>query len=389
MKPAAAERMLAEEMAYLSMVPSVPGEVAEAWRRVQATYCNGLFHYASFTLAADQSFRVTEIALKRRFMEFYSCEIPLVQGSATTLVKATSFDDVDKRIRAGSRSQSRPTELIDYGPFNGSFSALMRWARHVGLLDGQSARIKEQWYLRSRNKQTHSDQLGLMMPPEASRQLQFVCEFVNRLWGHPTPDGRHYPAPVTRATFLYGRAIAGPMESTTWHIDGVLAGVPEATLKDAGWQYWVLRTEPNEELRWWSLDFEGTAYPIDVLAGPGQRDDILNVIRTGGPWADDTVPFLDRTFFLRWTDGSLEPARNAGQFVHCADVKGDRWYAVVADHPGLARHHVNGVISREHPATGPCPVCGVIGVLNRSRRQTALRLARDVYGARVPEEVQA
>ena len=52
-------------------------------------------------------------------------------------------------------------------------------------------------YVRLRNNVAHPH-YHLAMPPDSARAIRDLAEIINRLWGHPTPGGRLYPAPLTR-----------------------------------------------------------------------------------------------------------------------------------------------------------------------------------------------
>lgn len=58
-------------------------------------------------------------------------------------------------------------------PFNGMLGGLLRWARREGTYNLDTA-------------------------VEAGRSLSDLAEIISHLWGHQTPGGRLYPAPLAR-----------------------------------------------------------------------------------------------------------------------------------------------------------------------------------------------
>ncbi|MBV9025224.1 MAG: hypothetical protein JO362_15855, partial [Streptomycetaceae bacterium] len=87
--------------------------------------------------------------------------------------------------------------------FNGMLNGLLAWARREGLLRGQRNRHTERSLKALRDIVAHGE-YHLETPVEAARELLDLAEFINHLWGHPTPGGRPYPAPVRRDIVAIG-----------------------------------------------------------------------------------------------------------------------------------------------------------------------------------------
>ncbi len=49
-----------------------------------------------------------------------------------------------------------------------------------------------------RNRVAHPERYHLLSPLESARSLCDAAEIVNKLWGHDTPGGRLFPAPLQR-----------------------------------------------------------------------------------------------------------------------------------------------------------------------------------------------
>jgi hypothetical protein len=104
--------------------------------------------------------------------------------------------------------------------------------------------------------------------------------------------------------------------------------------------------------------YEVTQYPADLLWGPGSITDAAAWHTEHQPKADE-CDYLDRTFVMRHdgTDLYLPMRPSVAAALPGPDRPG-RWYAIKADHPNDAYHHIRTLITGAGCARrGPCPQC--------------------------------
>ena len=85
--------------------------------------------------------------------------------------------------------------------FSGAMGQLQEWARREALLDGQRSRRLDPVFRSIRNNAAHPH-YHLVMPLNSARTIRDLAEIINRLWGHTTPGGRLYPAPLGRKVLI-------------------------------------------------------------------------------------------------------------------------------------------------------------------------------------------
>ncbi len=358
--------LLHVEMGELELGDRVPGSVRSQWAKLQRTYVDGLFIYEHFTAAERDAYRVLEIALKARFLEHYEYRIPLDVADKREIVEVRSFEAFRGRV-AHRRGD---TVLPDHPRFNGSFAALIHWARREGLFFGQVNRIREAATVRLRNSLLHCEHDTLLMPPDTARTLGLHYQWIQRLWGYHTPGGKSYPGSFERTPWIVGfEPLTGestwfPIERSEWAME----------TRREGMEWFVVLATDREHLADWRLGLESTGTPVDRIWGPGSWEDLpAEVAANGAQWATDRVTVLDRLFFIRQTPMGLDVARRASAVRTLKERDpAERWSVIRADGPGWARAHV----MEGHRQQGPCGKCPVDAVMTGARRDTAVAYAR-------------
>ncbi len=236
-------------------------------------------------------------------------------------------------------------------------ASLRGWARKLGLLRGQRNRGIEGTLTKLRNYVAHPGGYNLGTPVDALSVLSDLAEIINQLWGQRTPGGHLYPAPVHRdvAAFAWrdGEFVSMFAEN-----------VQHAAELDEGYQYAIAlavvagpRSDPH--LPRFDSRFETTAYPVDVLWGPGTRTQAMEWLETNRPEADE-FDHLDRLVSLRADGGQLSmPMRLEIAAGLPPEERDGRWYLVRADYPSDAFIHARNLEdgAPECAAAGPCRVC--------------------------------
>jgi hypothetical protein len=232
----------------------------------------------------------------------------------------STFVDYHEALRAARRRHEKlrlrttPDEGLPRG-----YSELYGWARRRELLIGQRNVGVFGSLVRLRNDVAHPERHMIDMPPSVFRFLRDVAEIINRLWGHDTEGGRHFPKPIPRRA----RAAALSPDQSAAVTFGSLAQLRiKSDRRD--WTYAVFLAAAEEDLI--AFDFQSpgrhrfaylpgfqlTSYPMRQLWGPGSWNDLIQVIdRFSDDAPADEVTFLDRTFYVRRTsDGAVEYPRD-------------------------------------------------------------------------------
>ncbi|OQR61992.1 hypothetical protein B6E66_21735 [Streptomyces maremycinicus] len=381
--------------------------VAEGTRRefarLQRLFAYGLLDYDIFTVLDDRALLVMEQALRERFVQWCAGAVTFEDAngleSPRTEAVRTYGDVLDavKKLRRKSRPrQQQPvphwqlkigSTLMD---FNGMLAGLRAWARAAGLLRGQRTRGIEHAMSNLRNAVAHPSGYQRTIPVETARTLHDLTEFVNQLWGHPTPGGRLYPAPVERDVVVMA-----------WNESGNVYMANADALRDdtgsEGFRYLLIRSisRPGsryEDAYWSAFDtrFETTQFPAEYLWGPGSRSDALAWLDAEQP-KGDTVDYLDRVFMLRDHDGQLYPPMHPEVAAGLTkEEQRGTWHTVRADFPQHAYTHIRGLNDSPtvHSRTGDCKNCPAHHLGSGSHEQ-ALRAAEDVVGVVVPRRPPA
>jgi len=95
-------------------------------------------------------------------------------------------------------------------PLPTSLAPLLAWARRVKLLPGRRSRAVDQSLVKLRNWAAHPDDYSFDYPPSVARGLCQIAEYINMLWGHPSPDGRTFKTRVHRRLRVVGISPTGP-----------------------------------------------------------------------------------------------------------------------------------------------------------------------------------
>jgi hypothetical protein len=357
----------------------VPETTRRSFERVRTIYSYGVLCYELYTVAGDQARLVVEQALRDRFLPFYEGTVKFRDGQGNPQsVTASQYDEVYRAIRRDDgRVRGWKLELrSSRAPitFNGELSALLRWARAEGLLDGQRDRVRDTPRAQLRNFVAHPS-YHLSMPPDAAAEIRELAAIINRLWGALSG------APLAREIVIVG----WDDRTVTWSAaDRFSTGPIDGTATCA-----VLRAAADEDLGAYDSLFEAITSPCEYLWGPGSCEEArawLNREQPGG----DQVPVLDRLFMLRYHGSRLYLPQAVPVAAGLTDQQREgTWYLIRADSPHDAFNHQRQLLSgdQQHAARGHC-ACPV-DTLGDGAWQQVLRLAAekdaDVTPIKVPD----
>lgn len=234
---------------------------------------------------------------------------------------------------------------------------LLTWARREGLLRGQRNRHNERVKKALRNLTAHGT-FHLLSPVDAARVLSDLAEIINHLWGHTTPGGRLYPAPVTRDVISIG------WNSATGAVTAEHAAqlAHERRGEDDEFTFVLARAvfSPGEHVDPNLMEFDArhatTHFPAQYLWGPGSGAQAIDWFEEAAP-EPDSCDYLDQIFMVRTHDGVVHlptyPGVAAG--LQPKEQQGT-WYAVRADGPNEVFSHARAVAAavNGHVWTGEC-----------------------------------
>lgn len=356
--------------------------VAETTRRkfeqLRTVFSHGVLCYEVFTLVADAAQLALEQALRERFSAYYQGQVVVVRDRGRrehqiTMTTSTGFfdklRDIDRPlIRTGSGSK--------WEQFNGMLTSLLVWARREGLLRGQRNRHLEKILTSSRNTVAHGT-YGLSSPVDAALDLADFAEIINQLWGHPTPGGRLYPAPLPRSVVAIGWSQAG--DAWAGYADQLADVVDKEVLT-----YILVRAvfTPGELIDPQLMAFDArtatTSYPAQYLWGPGSQDEAVAWLGRHRP-GPDACDYLDHVVLVRTHGGQVGlpvyPGIAAGL---PAEQCTGTWHAVRVDYNLDALPHVRALADATpgHALTGACRICPV-DVIATGDLPAALKAAQD------------
>ena len=349
LKPEYAAEFQQQVVAHCDLAPEVPEGTRNSFERLRTLHSYGILCYEAFTVADDLAWLLLEQALRERFIAFYDEVIPLVHAKTGEQrpLTANNFTVVDAAFRpGGSHAKGSWCLSLSDGTtvaFRRSMSQLQDWARKEHLLDGQRNKRLDPVYVAMRNSVAHPH-YHLSMPPDSARTIRDVAEMINRLWGHPTPGGRLYPAPLERQILIVAWAGADQGAAQT-----ILRDYQLATFTEPGdWRCIIVRAVFDDEGVWeYDAQYERNHFPVDLLWGPGSREDALTWITEDRPQGD-MASYLDRLFAVRIDNGRASLARRPGVALALPpDRRTGRWLLVRADFPNDAfahgRHVKDGV----------------------------------------------
>ncbi|MGN9912645.1 hypothetical protein ACTMTJ_34425 [Phytohabitans sp. LJ34] len=361
MRPDDAAQFQQQVVAQFELAPAVAEGTRKSFQDLRTVFAYGVLCYEIFTLVGDHALLVIEQALRDRFIDYHDGTVTFVDPDGVDhRVTAQRYEQVSEFSSRHRNWQLRVTDGLMMR-FNGTLAGLREWARHVGLLRGQRNRGIEQALSNLRNFVAHPNGYHLGGPVEAAGTLSDLAEIINHLWGMPTPGGRLYPAPIRREVIVMAWNDAGTDMNTALAKDLPHAVDPD----DQTWRCVILRAvfRPDHRvadpgLHEYDARFEVAHFPTDLLWGPGSITEAAAWFAEHHPDPDD-CDYLDRTFVVRHTGSDLYlPMRpSVAANVPDADRSG-QWYAVKADHPNDAYHHVrNLVTSAGCDRRGPCRGC--------------------------------
>lgn len=366
LRPEASAEYWRRVAAQLALHDDVGQETRRSFDDLRTILPYGVLCYEVFTLVHDRALLVFELALRERFIDYCNQHLggtfTLRVDKTETVVIASNFDEVLHAVR-GARATARPrlliaqpsgrTKAID---FNGGLSALREWAQLAGLLEGQRNAVVESAIKEMRNAAAHPGRRHLLMPVSTARTMSDLAEIINHLWGHDTPGGSLYPAPLTRDTAVLAWNTATGDCATS--LAANLAG-------QDGWEQYNVFAIVQAAWRSVDLDtydswFETTAHRVDYRWGPGSRADAL-VWLDEHPPATDTVSVLGRKFMVRveservWRAMRPEIAASLPR-----DLRSGHWYLIGADSADRAFAHVRSVLNQETECglADTCITCG-------------------------------
>lgn len=342
LEPAQSADFLWASLSRATLVDVVSEDVRSNFERVRTLFLHGLLEYEFFSAAYDLGHLALEGALRRRFFEYYDGRIPVLRDGVSDLLVVRSFDDYydvtatkdGRRLRLDHEPHETPPR---------GYSELYEWARNRRLLFGQRNIGVFGSIVGLRNYVAHPSRYTVHMPPDVVRFLGDVAEIINRLWGQNTEGGRLFPGPVERRP----RAAAlSPDRKASVIFPSLLSLRTEHERRD--WTYALFLTASSEELVEFDWGNPGhqrfahvpglklTAYPAELLWGPGSLDALVAILDDfSDQTPTDTVPFMDREFYIRVEEGHKpELPRDAADVIGL-DVNSHEavWYLVRADFP--------------------------------------------------------
>jgi hypothetical protein len=335
LKPENAAEFQQQVIAHCDLADEVTEGTKNSFERLRTLHTYGVLCYEAYTVAQDLAWLLLEQALRERFLEFYNHVVPLVNAKTGNQMPlpANDFSVVDDAFRRdGSHAKGKWTLPLTNGStmeFSGSMGQLQEWARKERLLDGQRNKRLDPVYRAMRNDVAHPH-YHLIMPVDSARTIRDLAEIINRLWGHTTPGGRLYPAPLERDVLI-----------VAW--TGEEQGVTHTLLRDyqlewftepGDWNCVIVRGVFEDEGVWeFDAQYERTIFPVELLCGPGSRKEAVAWLREAAP-EHDTVSYLDRLFAVRIHEGRASiPRRPEVALALPPERQVGRWLLVRADFP--------------------------------------------------------
>lgn len=350
----------------------VPEQVKEGYERLRTMHTYGILCYELFGVVSNLAWLVMEQAFRQRFMIFFNGEIPLVNKRDVDVpLLAKDFDAVYEFVSRGSPHRLRVRATGELMEFRGGLSSLQKWARKEGLLNGQRNRGRDSLHLKLRNTAAHS-RYGNRPPNMSAEIIRELGEIINRLWGHPTPGGRLYPAPLVReiVVLAWSDDPFAVIMAFRWDQLSEMDGYED-------WTYAVVRGGMSDDYWEYDAQYERTYFPVDLLWGPGDKAECSAWLNAEDP-AGDTVEVLDRVFACRIYGGRVSLPRRPDVVVSLPDDRrAGEWHVVQADFPndafGHARHLGQGNACEAH-----CSISELVA----GTWDTVVAELKDTYGAK-------
>lgn len=255
LEPDEQARSVQAMVAGADLRPGVPQDLVDSFERLRSLFGYGLFNYEAFTAVEDLAWLAFEQALGERFVTYCDHEIQLTSRAADDeTLTATTLEEVRAAFRRGGlyargnwkvrlRSSGAPLQLKD--PFRASYPQLLYWAREEGLLAGQQNKQWEVIQQQFRNWAAHPHR-HLSMPSSVARTIHDLAEFINKLWGHTTANGRLYPSPIERELRVVGWPVDPDIQQCDEMYPTALANAVPTYGK--GWDFILVPERPRRQL---------------------------------------------------------------------------------------------------------------------------------------------
>jgi hypothetical protein len=349
-------------IAEIELAGSVAAGTRAAFERLRTTFAYGVLCYEIYTLVYDQALLIAEQALRDRFLDHHRPTITFADKHGDHKTVTVDEDGSYGRVIAFLKANRSYCflDLADGQPAlrfgQGMLSDLTQWARRLGLLCGQRNRRHEPLHAKLRNNVAHPS-AHLASPVEAAAEVLALAEVINQLWGRRTVGGKYYPAPRRRELIALGWGEAQAMQFAD---PRQLRSTDEV---HDDWQYVIIRAVADDpDLRFFHSRFETTAYPAQLLWGPGTAaaaTEWAEASEAGGPLGD-AVDHLDRVFAIRLAGDDLyQPMSPEAALGVLPDERAGEWFIVRADYPSEARSHIRSRLTdpKHCQAPGPCSEC--------------------------------
>jgi hypothetical protein len=369
MPPEQAARFQAATIEPAKLAEDVPDGIRDYWERVRLLHQHGVLEYEFFSAAADLALLALEGALRRRFVDCYDGRIPVIRRRGPTKgAQAVLLVRLFEQVWEGAREWDLAMPGEPRRPLPTSLAPLLAWARRVKLLPGRRSRGVDQSLVKLRNWAAHPDDYSLDYPPSVARGLCQIAEYINMLWGHPSPDGPTFKTRVHRRPRVVGISPTGeasvelrPDQVATLAVEYrdyiftvLLAADEEMHLTQPA-------TGPNADLELtYKAGFQGTQWPCEQLF-VGDWMGLNDAVKAGTfDEAEDDVERLDRVFLVRECEGNIDHPRSPEDLLALNGDLAGRWWSIVADGPWDSYAHV-----RDHrhvdidEEDGTCPECFV------------------------------
>ncbi|MEV6021606.1 hypothetical protein [Streptomyces sp. NPDC052036] len=388
MQPEDAADFQQRVIAGLRLADDVTETTRHKFDQLRAAHSHGVLCYELFTLVADVARLTLEQALRDRFVAHHGQVVEVRDRKKHEYqITMTSYSDFFEQYKKVRGAEIRMGASRVWEPFNAMLDGLLTWARREGMLRGQRNRSLEPVLRRLRNMVAHGT-YHLTSPVEAARELSDLAEIINHLWGHATPGGRLYPAPLSRSIIAIGWNDSG--EYTTAGYASQLAQEDE----EGRFTYVLVRavfcpggvTDPN------LMEFDArsatTVFPAQYLWGPGPREEAV-------AWLDDHQPepdlcdYLDQVVLVRVNDGHVYLPMYPGVAAGLPGAEQDgTWYALRVDRGLDGFAHVRAIADAgtEHAREGECSACPV-ETLASGDLTTVLQAARHAGADATPLHV--
>ncbi len=367
MSPQAAATFQQQAIASVDLHEQVPDGVRMSFDRLRTIHSHGVIFYDAFSIVSGMRWIVLEQALRERFIQFYKSGVTLthVKRGSQQQFSSSSFEDLNQKCRELGRAwKLQPGQGLSAMSVPLTLGPLLRWARLVGLLDGQRNRPAEgQMFEQIRNRFAHGAGYELVSPVDSVRAIHDLAEVINKLWGVPTPGGRLYSDGQDREQIVLawtgssdgGRGAASIMLPA-------VAMMPDPGLD--GCTFLVVLGSLNDgQLLDFDVRYELTTYTTDLLWGPGDRDGLRAFL---GDCDDsrDRCTTVDRVFAVRHLPGVVYLPHSPAILLGLPEDRQEgTWHLVRSDFGLDAFNHVRHLVSDGHQiaadTVGCCTRCPV------------------------------